>query len=123
MCSAGRIKHHLKHNISDPRATILFVGYQAAGTLGRVIQSGVNPVRIFGEWYPVKANIETIEGFSAHADRSELLAWFESLGGLPRRSYIVHGEEDTAVAFGDSLRGMFDAEVAVPALGENFPLK
>ena len=83
MCSAGRIKHHLKHNISDPRATILFVGYQAAGTLGRVILSGVNPVRIFGEWYPVKANIETNEGFSAHADRSELLAWFESLGGPP----------------------------------------
>ena len=70
----------------------------------------------------MKAHIQTIEGFSAHADRSELLAWFESLGGLPRRSYIVHGEEDTAVAFGDSLRGMFDAEVTVPALGESFPL-
>jgi metallo-beta-lactamase family protein len=76
MCTAGRVKHHLKHNISDPRSTVLFVGYQAHGSLGRVIQSGVSPVRIFGEWYPVHAAVETIEGFSAHADRDELLEWF-----------------------------------------------
>ena len=122
MCTAGRIKHHLKHNLDDPRATILFVGYQAHGTLGRVIQSGVDPIRIFGEWYPVKASIETIDGFSAHADRSELLDWFASLGGRPRQTWVVHGEEEAAKTFGDTLRTRFDATVAVPSLGESFAL-
>ncbi len=122
MCTAGRIKHHLKHNISDARSTILFVGYQAHGTLGHVIQSGVDPVRIFGQWYDVKASIDTIEGFSAHADREELLAWFESLGGLPKRTHIVHGEENTALAFGETLRRTFGAEVAVPSMGETLAL-
>ncbi len=83
MCTAGRVKHHLKHNISNPKCTILFVGYQAANTLGRIIKEGTNPVRIFQEWYDVKADIETIEGFSAHADLDELLAWYDSLGRSP----------------------------------------
>ena len=73
---------HLKFNISNPKNTVLFVGYQAARSLGRVIQSGTSPVRIFGEWYPVEAQVETIEGFSAHADLDELVEWFESLGGV-----------------------------------------
>lgn len=123
MCTAGRIKHHLKHNIDDPRATVLFVGYQAHGTLGQVIQSGVDPIRIFGEWYPVKARIETIDGFSAHADCAGLLAWFESLGGRPRHTWVVHGEEETALSFGETLRARFDATVDVPRLGDSFPLQ
>ena len=122
MCTAGRIKHHLKHNISDRRSTVLFVGYQAHGTLGRVIQSGTDPVRIFGEWYDVQASIDTMEGFSAHADREELLAWFESLGGPPALTHIVHGEEDTALAFGDTLRQRFGAEVTVPTRGQTVTL-
>lgn len=122
MCTAGRIKHHLKHNISDSRSTILFVGYQARSSLGQVIQSGVSPVRIFGDWYPVRARVETIEGFSAHADREELLEWFAALGGVPQRTFVVHGEEQAATAFGAELRERFEARVDVPALGQEFDL-
>jgi len=93
MCTAGRVKHHLKHTLADSRNTIIFVGYQAAGSLGRVIQTGTSPVRIFGQWYPLKARVETIEGFSAHADRTELLDWFESLDGPPQRTFLVHGRK------------------------------
>lgn len=122
MCTAGRIKHHLKHNISDTRSTVLFVGYQARETLGRVIQSGVNPVRIHGEWFDVRARIETIDGFSAHADRGELLGWFEGLGGRPKRTHVVHGEEDVSLAFAQTLRERFDADVLVPRLGQSVEL-
>jgi metallo-beta-lactamase family protein len=122
MCTAGRVKHHLKHNIGDARNTVLFVGYQAHGTLGRVIQSGVSPVRIFGEWHTVRARIETIHGFSAHADRDELIAWFAGLDGAPRRSFIVHGEEQAAVRFGETLRERFGATVDVPEQGQRFDL-
>ena len=118
MCTAGRIKHHLKHNISDSRNTVLFVGYQAQHSLGRVLQRGTSPVRIFGDWYPVNARIETIEGFSAHADLDELVAWFESLGGVPRRTFVVHGEEDAALSFARTLKRRFDADATAPALGQ-----
>lgn len=123
MATAGRIKHHLAHGISDPRNTVVFVGFQAQGTLGRAIQEGTNPVRIFGEWHPVRAAIETIEGFSAHADRDGLLAWFEALGGPPRRTFVVHGEEPVAVAFAGALRERFSADAVAPRLGESFALE
>ena len=122
MCTAGRIKHHLKYNISDPASTILFVGYQAVGSLGRIIQSGVNPVRIFGEMHTVQADIATIEGFSAHADREELLQWFENLEGPPTKTFVVHGEEEACLALGDTLRERYGVEVEVPEKGEVFVL-
>ena len=122
MCTAGRIKHHLKNNISDPRSTVLFVGYQARGTLGHVIQSGIDPVRIFGDWYPVRARIERISGFSAHADRTGLLKWFSSLGGVPKRTFVVHGEAKAAAALGRALRERHNADVVVPELGDDFDL-
>jgi metallo-beta-lactamase family protein len=99
MCTGGRIKHHLKNNISRPESTILFVGYQAVGTLGRLILDGVDPIRIFGEEQPVKARIEKIDGFSAHADQNELIRWITSLKKAPRRVFITHGEPDAANAF------------------------
>ncbi|MBI9020538.1 MAG: MBL fold metallo-hydrolase [Verrucomicrobia bacterium] len=99
MCTGGRIKHHLKNNISRPESTILFVGYQAFGTLGRVILDGVDPIRIFGEEHPVKARIEKISGFSAHADQNELIRWITLLKKAPRRVFITHGEPDAANAF------------------------
>jgi metallo-beta-lactamase family protein len=99
MCTGGRIKHHLKNNISRPEGTILFVGYQAIGTLGRVILDGTDPVRIFGEEHPVKARIEKISGFSAHADQDELIRWITSLKKAPRRVFITHGEPAAASAF------------------------
>jgi metallo-beta-lactamase family protein len=118
MCTAGRIKHHLKHNISDSRCTVLFVGYQARGTLGQVIQSGTSPVRIFGDRYPVACEVVTIEGFSAHADREELVQWFESLGGAPSATFVVHGEENAAGNLATLLRNRFRARVDVPELGQ-----
>jgi len=99
MCTGGRIKHHLKDNISRPESTLLFVGYQAFGTLGRIILDGVNPIRIFGEEHEVKARIEKISGFSAHADQNELIRWIRSLKKAPRRVFVTHGEPDAAHAF------------------------
>ena len=120
MCTAGRIKHHLKHNIGNSRNTILFVGYQGRGTLGQRIQSGESPVRIFGEQYDVHAEVATIEGFSAHADQDELLSWFASLGKAPRRTYIVHGEEEASLTLADLLRERFSAKTKVPHRDQEF---
>jgi len=122
MCTAGRIKHHLKHNISDPRNTILFVGYQAEHTLGRHIQSGTNPIRIFGSWFDVKARIRTIDGFSAHADLDELLGWYDSLDGVSGQTFLVHGEEDAALSLAQRLRQRGSEPVVVPRCHEEFSL-
>ena len=99
MCTGGRIKHHLKNNLSRPESTILFVGYQAVGTLGCTIQDQPAEVRIFGEMQPLRARIEKISGFSAHADRDELLRWITALKKAPRRVFIIHGEPEAANAF------------------------
>jgi metallo-beta-lactamase family protein len=119
MCTAGRIKHHLKNEIGNPRSTVLFVGYQAHGTLGQIIQSGVSPVRIHGEWFDVKARIEQIAGFSAHADRSALLDWYDGLGGNPVHTFVVHGDHDSAAALAETLneRG---TRAVVPEFGASF---
>ena len=122
MCTAGRVKHHLKHNISDPRATILFVGYQAANTLGRLIKEGKSPVRIFSEWYDVHADIEVVEGFSAHADLDELLAWYDSLGGVQRQTFLVHGEEEALESLARNLGPRGSEPVVIPELDQSFPL-
>ncbi len=92
MCTGGRIKHHLVTNISREESTILFVGYQAAGTLGRYIVNGARKVRILGQHYPVRARIAQIHGFSAHAGRDGLVRWLSSLREPPRRVFITHGE-------------------------------
>lgn len=120
MCTAGRVKHHLKFNIGDPRSTVLFVGYQARGTLGRAIETGIDPVRIFGDWYRVRARIARIEGFSAHADQEELLDWYRRLDPRPRRVYLVHGEEEAVAGLARLLRDRFDADPVVPELNDVF---
>ena len=122
MCTAGRVKHHLKNNLSDPRATVLFVGYQADNTLGRLIEEGTSPVRIHGTWLEVKADIEKIEGFSAHADLDELVAWYDSLGGVQRQTFLVHGEEEAAESLRQHLQPRGSEPVVVPELGQSFPL-
>jgi len=122
MCTAGRIKHHLMHNLGDERNTVLFVGYQAEHTLGRHIQSGTDPVRIFGGWFDVKAEIRTMEGFSAHADREEILAWYDSLGGVRRKTFVVHGEEAAAESLAGRLRDRGQEPVIVPEIDEEFVL-
>lgn len=122
MCTGGRIKHHLAHNIARPESTILFVGYQAAGTLGRQIVDGAREVRIHGEMFPVRARIEQLHGFSAHADRDELLRWLSSATEPPRRAFVVHGEPQAAQAFAETVRRRLGWQVTVPAFGDEVVL-
>ena len=96
MCEAGRILHHLKNNIGDPKTTVLFVGYCADNTLGRRIRDDEREVPILGERYKVRAKIEIIDSFSGHADHSELLDYFERITGPKERVWLVHGEPENA---------------------------
>ena len=98
MCTGGRIKHHLVHNIGRPESTLLFVGYQAKGTLGRILLEHPEEVRILGNIHKVRARIERINGFSAHADRDELLGWLSNFKKPPRKLFVIHGEEESALA-------------------------
>jgi metallo-beta-lactamase family protein len=93
MCAGGRVRHHLRHNLWRPQTSVIFVGYAAEGTLARQIIDGAHIVEIFGEPVQVKARIHTINGFSAHADQTELLAWYASTG-QPRMTFLVHGDPD-----------------------------
>jgi len=114
MCTGGRIKYHLINNIDRPESTILFVGYQAIGTLGRQIVDGAKKVRILGRHYPVKANIVQLNGFSAHADRDQLLGWLSGIEKPPRQVFVVHGEEDSAQEFAKTLVNKTGWNVSVP---------
>ncbi len=114
MCTGGRVKHHLVNNISNPKNTIMFVGYQAIGTLGRRIVDGEKQVRILGQEYPVEAGIVKVGGFSSHADKNELLQWLKCLNKPPKKVFVVHGESDSALAFADFLKGKTGWKVAVP---------
>lgn len=119
MCDAGRIKHHLKHNLWRQDATILFVGYQAVGTLGRSIVDGNKSVKIFGEEIQVKAEIEQIEGFSGHADRNGLLEWISHFPKSVEKVFVMHGEEEVSEKFAAELRNL-GYEAYVPGLYETF---
>ncbi len=99
MCNGGRIKHHLFHNLPRPESTILFVGHQSVGTLGRQIVDGAKEVRLFGEVVPVKCRIAKLEGFSGHADRDELLKWLGMIPKAPEKVYVTHGEAKVAEGF------------------------
>jgi metallo-beta-lactamase family protein len=120
MCEAGRIKHHLKHNLWRRESTILFVGYQAQGTLGRKLVDGAKKVKIFGEDISVNARIEMIEGFSGHADKNGLLEWLGGFNKKPTKVFIVHGEEDSMVNFSSEINDKFNIETIIPEKGESF---
>jgi metallo-beta-lactamase family protein len=122
MCTAGRIKHHLVRNISRPESVILFVGYQARETLGRRILERPAEVRIFGETRPVRARIEKIEGFSAHADRRGLNRWLDAFRTPPRRLFVCHGDADVSAAFAAEVRKARGWNSIVPAYGQEFAL-
>jgi metallo-beta-lactamase family protein len=122
MCTGGRIKHHLARNISRPDSTILFVGYQAVGTLGRQIAEGAREVRIHGQQYPVRARVVSLSGFSAHADRDELVRWLSGAEAAPRQTFVVHGEPETADRFADFVRQTKGWTVAVPGYGDEVVL-
>ncbi|MHC4395725.1 MAG: MBL fold metallo-hydrolase RNA specificity domain-containing protein [Planctomycetota bacterium] len=115
MCTGGRVKYHLVNNITRPESTIMFVGYQAIGTLGRSIVDGAEKVRILGVKRPIKARIVRIHGFSAHADKKELLGWLKGLEKPPRRVFVVHGESESAKHFGNYVQKETGWDVTVPA--------
>jgi len=118
MCTGGRVRHHLKHNLWGRRNSVVFVGYAANGTLARRIIDGAERVKIFSEEIPVHADIRTIGGFSAHADQAELLAWHSKTGN-PKTTFLVHGEEKSMNAFANILKG---TQVHMPKLGEEYEL-
>lgn len=120
MAENGRILHHLKNNVEDSRNTILIVGWQAPNTLGRRLVEKQPRVRIFGEEYDLRAEVVTINGFSAHADRSELLDWVGHFTRKPRQTFIVHGEEITSLTFAGQLMREGLENVHVPQLGQTF---
>lgn len=115
MCDAGRIKHHLKHNLWRPESTILFVGYQAEGTKGRQLVDGAKSIRIHGEEVAVKADIRRIEGYSSHADQRELLDWLRNFTTPPQRVFLVHGEPEAASVLARLIEDQLAFPVTIPA--------
>jgi metallo-beta-lactamase family protein len=123
MCTAGRIKHHLKHNLWRPGASIVMVGFQAMGTTGRKIIEGAKAVKIFGENVSVKAKVYTIGGFSAHADQKDLLEWVGHFFESRPRVFVIHGESASSQVLADKIRKEFNLEVHVPTWKERLILK
>lgn len=114
MCTAGRIRHHLKHGIWDPKNTVLIVGYQAPGTLGRILLDGAEEIKMMGMKLVVKADIARIGAFSAHADKDELTGWLSAFKEKPKRVFLIHGEEKTLASFSSSLEEIgFDTQIPV----------
>ncbi len=122
MCEGGRILHHLLHGLGDGKNTILMVGFQAEGTLGRRLRDGAETVSIFGEPVRRRAEVVALDGFSAHADQNELVSWVKRLDPAPKRIFLVHGELDAAGALSERLQLEVGAEVSIPSLGEEFDL-
>lgn len=122
MCENGRILHHLKNNVEDPRNTVLIVGWQAPHTLGRRLVERQPTVRIFGQQYTRRATVEIISGFSAHADRNELLAYTAHLNGRLKQVFVVHGEKESALALADGIREQGVPHVLVPEPGQEIEL-
>ncbi len=122
MCTGGRIKHHLVRNISRPESAVLFVGYQAQGTLGRQIVEGAAEVRVLGERQAVRAKIARISGFSGHADREELLRWASFIKRPPRTAFIIHGEPQVSEHFRSTLAGKKGWNAIVPSPGQSVEL-
>lgn len=122
MCDAGRIRHHLKHNLWRRECSVVFAGYQAEGTLGRLLQDGAELVRIFGEEIEVKAHIETMGGMSSHADQDGLLEWISAFTKKPQQIFLVHGEDSAMETLSQLIRERLGYDVACPYSGSVFDL-
>jgi metallo-beta-lactamase family protein len=122
MATGGRVLHHLKYRLPNANDTILFIGYQAEGTRGRTILEGKPEVKIHGQQIPIRATIESISGFSAHADYNEILAWLIGFNRPPSRTFIVHGEPDASTALAEKIREKLRWDVVVPEFNEAFGL-
>jgi metallo-beta-lactamase family protein len=124
MMTGGRVLHHAMRLVPNPEATIIFVGFQAAGTTGRRIQDGDPEVKIMGQWVPVRCRVAKIGGFSAHADYGEVLKWLEGMeSGVPSRTFLTHGEPDAANAMAGHIKERFGWNVHVPQYGERFEME
>ncbi len=122
MCEAGRIRHHLKHNLWRQECTILFVGYQSVGTLGRILIEGVDEVKLFGEPIEVRASIRTLAGLSGHADKNGLIEWIEGFEQKPRKVFVVHGEDEVCKSFTECLQVEHGIKAYAPYSGTVFNL-
>ena len=122
MCEAGRVLHHLKNNIGDPRNTVLITGYQAVNTLGRKIEEQHLEVPIFGEPMRLRAEVQKLDALSGHADREEMLTWMQPIAAGLKKVFLVHGEPDQQLAFAASIRERYGLEVIVPERGSSFDL-
>jgi len=122
MVEGGRILHHLAHRLPHPQNTVLFIGFQAAGTRGRTIVEGKPTVKIHGQQIPIRAKIENISGFSAHADYNEILAWLMGFNRPPLKTFIVHGEPEAAQSLAEKITTMFGWEVIIPKFKESFEI-
>ncbi|NMG55812.1 MBL fold metallo-hydrolase RNA specificity domain-containing protein [Aromatoleum aromaticum] len=123
MCEAGRIRHHLKYNVGRSECSIVICGFQAAGTLGRRLVDGARTITLFGESIAVRAQVHTIGGLSAHADQSGLLEWLGHIEEAPRRTFVVHGEQEASSAFADALGSRLHwAGITIPSTGQTYAL-
>lgn len=122
MCEAGRIRHHLKHNLWRPECTVLFVGYQSVGTLGRAILEGAKEVKLFGEAIEVRAQIKSMRGLSGHADKDGLIEWISAFEEKPKKVFVVHGDDDACVAFTECLKIEHGQRAYAPYSGTVFNL-
>ena len=120
MCEGGRVLHHLRRNIGDPNTTVLFVGFQAENTLGRKLLRGDKTARIYGEEHEVRARMEKIDGYSAHADEGEMLDFINAIPNRPKRVFVVHGEPDATAAMAAGLARLGIEDIAIPERGEKF---
>ena len=122
MCEAGRIRHHLKHNLWRAESTVLFVGYQAIGTLGRALVEGIKEVRLFGETIEVRASIVTLPGISGHADKNGLIRFMQGFQNKPRKVFVVHGEDSICTAFAECLKHEYGMDALAPYSGSEYDL-
>ncbi|HSD90403.1 MAG TPA: MBL fold metallo-hydrolase, partial [Kofleriaceae bacterium] len=122
MCTGGRVLHHLQRFLPDDRTTVLFVGYQAAGTRGRSLVDGATELKMFGGYVPVKARVVQLDGLSAHADYGEMISWLRTSKLAPRRVFVTHGEPEASDAFRRRLRDAFGWDARVPDVGEKVRL-
>lgn len=123
MCTAGRIRHHLKHNLWKAKNSVVFVGYQANGTLGRKLKDGATKVKLLGEEVAVKAEIHSIDGFSAHADQQDLINWISSFKKKPKKIFIVHGEEESSIPFARLINEELNIQAIIPNMGYAFEVE
>ena len=122
MCEQGRILHHLRNNLEDPRNTVLITGFQAQDTLGRKLVEKMREVRVFGEPMTVRAEISSLDELSGHADQGELMEWLKPLAPHLKKVFLVHGEPAQSQALAGAIRSQYGVEVAVPSPGRSFPL-